>query len=143
MSRVVNQQDCVAASTRARVELILNKAGFERNEHALALQRERTGIRQPSHSESDGPVGQRKELSYLQEEKISRGSSEECTREPKRNFSEGHRIRFHHEQEVVHGVIDEWMPDGSGIWVWGDGIGRKFLPLNGAPLILIDVQGKP
>lgn len=20
----------------------------------------------------------------------------------------------------------EWMPNGSGFWVWGDGIGRKF-----------------
>lgn len=143
VSRVVNQQGCVAASTRARVEMILTEVGFERNEHALALQRERTGIRQPLHPESDGPAGQRKELSYLQEEKIFRDSSKECTREPERSFSEGHRIRFHHEQEVVHGIIDEWMPDGSGIWVWGDGIGRKFLPLNGPPLILIDVPGKP
>ena len=143
VSRVVNQQGRVAASTRARVELILNEVGFERNEHALALQRERAAIRQPSRSESDGPAGQRKELSYLQENKVFRDSSEACTREPKRNFRESHRIRFYHEQEVIQGVIDEWMPDGSGVWVWGYGIGRKFLPLNGAPLILMDVPGKP
>lgn len=143
VSRVINQQGRVAASTRARVESILNEVGFDRNEHAVALQRERSGIRQPLHSESDGPAGQQTKLSYSQEEEISRDSSEERTKEPKRNFSKGHRIRFHHEQEVVHGVIDEWMPDGSGIWVWGDGIGRKFLPLNGAPLILLDVPRKP
>lgn len=48
VSRVINQQHTVAASTRARVELILNEVGFERNEHALALQRQRVGVRQPS-----------------------------------------------------------------------------------------------
>jgi hypothetical protein len=136
VSRVINQQGCVAASTRARVELILNEVGFERNEHALALQQERVGVRKPSHSESDGPVDCRKGLPYLQEDEISRDTSEGCAREPKPNFGGGQRIRFHHGQEVIQGVIDEWMPDGSGLWVWGDGIGRKFLPLNGAPLIM-------
>ncbi|WP_426226811.1 LacI family DNA-binding transcriptional regulator [Pseudarthrobacter sp. DSP2-3-2b1] len=58
VSRVINQQDSVAASTRARVELILSEVGFERNEHAVALQRQKVGVRQPSSSESNGLTGQ-------------------------------------------------------------------------------------
>lgn len=135
VSNVVNHRESVAASTRARVELILTEVGFERNRHAAALRRQGTVLRQASPGKSGGSMGQGKVLSYSQEEEFT-GDPEVQGAKLKRNFGVGDRIRFYHEQQVVQAEVDEWMPDGSGLWVWCWGIGRKFLSLAEGPLIL-------
>lgn len=128
VSNVVNRRTKVSEHTRVRVETVLKQLDYKPNEHALALRRESLVQRlDPASSSSESSVG------ILGSGDAIEGSEHaEAYAGP---LSDGDDISVHVNGQVMRGVVDAQMPDGSGFWVWCIGAGRKFVSSDDHPVV--------
>lgn len=120
VSNVLNRKNCVAVATRSRVEHIMKQLNYQPNEHAVALRR--TPPTTPL-SEGDEDAGDRSD----EQEKIEYPAPERHEYMMVPTPCAGQRIQVVLDGSTIHGVVDACMPDGSGFWFWGDGLGRKYI----------------
>jgi hypothetical protein len=119
VSNVVNRRTNVAEHTRVRVETVLKQLDYKPNEHALALRRESLVQRLDPPSGSSEPGLGAPDATDAGQAVGGAGASA--------TLSEGDAVSIRVNGQVLQGVVDAQMPDGSGFWLWCLGAGRKFV----------------
>jgi hypothetical protein len=128
VSNVVNRRTKVAEHTRVRVETVLKQLDYKPNEHALALRRESLVQRLDPPSGSCEPRLEASDATDAGESVGSAGVSAS-------QFSDGEEVSIRVNGQVLQGVVDTQMPDGSGFWLWCVGAGRKFVSRDDDPVV--------
>jgi transcriptional regulator with XRE-family HTH domain len=118
VSNVLNRKHSVAASTRRRVERIIEQFDYQPNEHAVALRR-KPPIAHPD-SETVAAKAQTDRSPSSPDQSQEHAS-------PPGVPPVGTRIQVVLRGVMIEGGVDASMPDGSGFWFWQDGVGRRYV----------------
>lgn len=135
VSNVINHPHLVAAATREKVGDIVEALGFSPNPHARALR----ASGPPSSTAREDIVDGVKPLTSDDTEPLAGSVVQGQDESPSLShlnmsmYVPGARRELQVGSEILSGVVDSVMPDGSYFWIWTDnGMGRRLIDASEA-----------